>query len=106
MVCASRKLSHRNSRPAVTRRQWLQVCAVGCAALWAAPGSVPALTGQGAQLGAKLDVQALPWMDAHSHVWSPDVQSWPLAGQQRQADLKPLSFKPEELLKLAEPEKV
>jgi predicted TIM-barrel fold metal-dependent hydrolase len=42
-------------------------------------------------------------IDAHSHVWSPDTDRWPLAKGQTKADLKPPSFTPEELLKLAEP---
>jgi predicted TIM-barrel fold metal-dependent hydrolase len=48
----------------------------------------------------------LPYIDAHSHVWSPEVEKWPLANQQTKADLKPPSFTPEELFKLAEPEGV
>jgi predicted TIM-barrel fold metal-dependent hydrolase len=48
----------------------------------------------------------LPYIDGHSHVWSPDIERWPLAKGQTRADLKPLSFTPEELLKLAEPEGV
>jgi predicted TIM-barrel fold metal-dependent hydrolase len=42
-------------------------------------------------------------IDAHSHVWSPDIEKWPLAKGQTKADLAPLSFTPEELFKLAEP---
>lgn len=47
-----------------------------------------------------------PYIDAHSHVWSPDTAKWPLANNKTQADLDPLSFTPEELLKLAHAEKV
>jgi predicted TIM-barrel fold metal-dependent hydrolase len=43
------------------------------------------------------------FIDGHSHVWSPDVEKWPLAKGQTKADLKPPSFTPEELFKLAEP---
>jgi predicted TIM-barrel fold metal-dependent hydrolase len=43
------------------------------------------------------------FIDAHSHVWSPDVAKWPLAKGQTKADLKPPSFTPEELFQLAEP---
>jgi predicted TIM-barrel fold metal-dependent hydrolase len=43
------------------------------------------------------------WIDAHSHVWSPDVKKWPLANGQTAADLDPPSFTPEELLALANP---
>ncbi len=42
-------------------------------------------------------------IDAHSHVWSPDIDKWPLDKGQTKADLKPLSFTPEELFQLAEP---
>jgi predicted TIM-barrel fold metal-dependent hydrolase len=48
----------------------------------------------------------LPHIDAHSHVWSDDVERWPLAGGQTRDDLKPLRFPPEELLQLAEAEKI
>jgi predicted TIM-barrel fold metal-dependent hydrolase len=47
-----------------------------------------------------------PYIDAHSHVWSPDTAKWPLANNKTQADLDPPSFTPEELLKLAHAEKV
>jgi predicted TIM-barrel fold metal-dependent hydrolase len=55
---------------------------------------------------AALDLTKLPYIDAHSHVWSPDVKRWPLINGQTAADLKPPSFTPEELFALAEPEKV
>jgi len=56
--------------------------------------------------GSKVDVARLPYIDAHSHVWSADVEKWPLVKGQTRADLKPLSFTPEELLALAAPEGV
>jgi predicted TIM-barrel fold metal-dependent hydrolase len=56
--------------------------------------------------GGELDLKKLPYIDAHSHLWSPDVEKWPLANKQTRADLAPPSFTPEELLKLAEPEGV
>src|SRR4051794_8419468 len=85
----------------LSRRHWL---AASAAALAAAYGrSVTAgQRGSATQLGQK----QLPYIDAHSHVWSPDVARWPLAGGQTKADLKPLSFTPEELFALAEPEGV
>ena len=52
---------------------------------------------------ADVDLAKLPYIDAHSHLWSPDVGRWPLANNQTRADLKPPSFTPEELLRLAEP---
>src|SRR5262245_29269580 len=85
---------------AVSRRRWL--AAAGAASwLWMTQSNV---SNQAA--GAEVDLSKLPYVDAHSHVWSPDVERWPLAAGQMKADLKPLSFTPEELFKLAEPEKV
>jgi predicted TIM-barrel fold metal-dependent hydrolase len=48
----------------------------------------------------------MPYIDAHSHVWPPEVDKFPLAKGQTKADLKPPSFTDVELLKLANAEKV
>jgi predicted TIM-barrel fold metal-dependent hydrolase len=85
---------------AASRRQWLAASSAA-AACAVASRVVPQ-----AALGAQVDRNQLPSIDAHSHVWSPDVERWPLAGKQTRADLKPPSFTPEELLALAEPERV
>src|ERR1051326_4292393 len=42
-------------------------------------------------------------IDAHSHVWTPDVERFPVAAGYRVADMQPPSFTPEELLALARP---
>lgn len=42
-------------------------------------------------------------IDCHSHVWTPDVHSYPLAPGQSVADLAPRSFTPEELLAVSVP---
>ncbi len=41
------------------------------------------------------------WIDAHSHIWTRDLKSYPLAGGQTVDDLKPPSFTTEELLQVA-----
>jgi len=41
------------------------------------------------------------WIDAHSHIWTPDVEHYPLAKGQTKADLVPPSFTAEELIELA-----
>jgi predicted TIM-barrel fold metal-dependent hydrolase len=46
------------------------------------------------------------WIDAHSHIWPPEVDKYPLARGQTKADLKPPSFTDDELMKLAAPEGV
>jgi predicted TIM-barrel fold metal-dependent hydrolase len=39
-----------------------------------------------------------PYIDAHSHIWTPDVAHYPLARGFAVADMKPPSFTAEELL--------
>ena len=80
----------------ITRREFL---AASAAALATISGSRAGLTAD----EKKQDAGELPWIDAHSHVWSPDTARWPLANGQAKADLAPPSFTPEELLALAHP---
>jgi len=42
-------------------------------------------------------------IDAHVHVWTPDTAKYPLAAGYRRDEMKPASFTPEELWKLARP---
>lgn len=46
------------------------------------------------------------WIDAHSHIWSPETDRFPLAGGLSKNELDPPSFTDEELLALAAPEGV
>ncbi len=43
------------------------------------------------------------FIDAHVHVWTPDVAHYPLAAGFKKADMKPASFTPEELFKHTKP---
>ena len=45
-------------------------------------------------------------IDAHSHIWTPDVKRFPLAPGKTVADLKPRSFTPETLIALGKTENV
>ena len=76
----------------VTRRTAL---AAGAAALGAAM----------TRTAAADDVPA-PWIDAHSHIWPPDVDKYSLAPGQTKKDLDPPSFTDDELLKVSRPEGV
>src|SRR5688572_29154561 len=82
---------------AISRRQWLAASTAAAAGAVLIPFQSKA---------ADVDLMKLPYIDAHSHVWSPDVGKWPLANAKTKDDLKPLSFTPEELFALAEPEGV
>lgn len=48
----------------------------------------------------------LPWIDAHSHIWPPETDKYPLAPGQTKSDLKPASFTDVELMATARPEGV
>jgi predicted TIM-barrel fold metal-dependent hydrolase len=43
------------------------------------------------------------FIDAHVHVWTPDVAHYPLAAGYKKEDMKPASFTPEELFKHSKP---
>ncbi len=44
-----------------------------------------------------------PYIDAHSHIWTPDVAHYPLAAGFTVADMQPKSFTAEELLATCRP---
>ncbi len=43
------------------------------------------------------------WIDAHVHVWTPDVERFPLAAGFTKSEMQPASFTPEELFAQARP---
>lgn len=47
-----------------------------------------------------------PWIDAHSHIWPPDTDKFPLTAGQTKKDLDPPSFTDDELMAIAHPEGV
>ena len=48
----------------------------------------------------------LPWIDAHSHIWPPETDWYPLVSGLTKSDLKPPSFTDDELMAVARPEGV
>jgi predicted TIM-barrel fold metal-dependent hydrolase len=46
------------------------------------------------------------YIDAHSHIWTPDTAHYPLAAGFRRANMEPTSFTVEELLERCKPSKV
>jgi predicted TIM-barrel fold metal-dependent hydrolase len=57
----------------------------------------------GAFDAAAADAPAEGAIDAHSHIWTPDVKRYPLAAGFQVADMQPASFTPEQLLAEAQP---
>ena len=45
----------------------------------------------------------MSWIDSHIHIWTSQVDKYPLAGEQRAADLDPPDFTPEMYLEHARP---
>ena len=89
-------------KPVVARRHFLAAgSAVAMAGLAGLPRQSPGIAAE-----QTVDLEKHPYIDAHSHVWSPDTKRWPLAGNLTKADLAPPSFTPEELLKLAHEQRV
>lgn len=82
-----------NQRASMTRRDALTV---GAAAVGAAVSPSPV---QSASDDA-------PWIDAHSHIWPPETDRFPLAAGLTKKDLRPPSFTDEELMAVARPEGV
>lgn len=80
----------------VTRRDFLQAGALMTGAA-ATLSTLPALDAA---------EPALPWIDAHSHIWPATADRFPLAAGQTVKDLNPPSFTDDELMALARPEGV
>ena len=99
--------------PSISRRRWLAEAGAACTALGAAnlltsdsaaaqdkPANQPK---PAAQDKPAATVDADGYIDAHVHVWTPDVKKYPLAPGYKPADMKPPSFTPEELFSHARP---
>ena len=74
----------------MTRRQALTLTTAGLAGCMAPPSRT-------ASAG---------WTDAHSHIWIPDVERFPLAPGKTATDLRPRSFTAEDLIQLGKTEGV
>ena len=82
-----------NSAISLTRRQALMTGAIALGAT--------ALAGT-----ALADTNETQWIDAHSHIWPPETDKFPLVNGQTKQDLNPQSFTDDELMALARPEGV
>jgi len=77
----------------ISRRNWMRQAAVGAAAVTAGT-SGPAAAPQPPADG---------FVDAHVHVWTPDLVAYPLADGFTRADMQPPSFTADELLAMCRP---
>ena len=93
-----------------SRREILKCSGAGLAALAALTGSStaraaedPAKAKQPAAEKPKPPAKPDGYIDAHVHVWTPDVKKYPLAEGFQPSDMQPKSFTPEELFAHARP---
>jgi predicted TIM-barrel fold metal-dependent hydrolase len=71
-----------------------------------AAGVFAGLTAGATRAVAGKETEKPGWIDAHSHIWTRDIERFPLAEGRTLADLVPPSFTGEELLRVCEPEGV
>ena len=69
-------------------------------------GAAMTRTAPAAKDKAEAEDPKLPWVDAHSHIWPPDADEFPLAPGRTTRDLDPPSFTDEELMRVARPQGV
>lgn len=65
-----------------------------------------AISSPGAHARPAATDDQLPWIDAHSHIWTPDTSTFKLSPGMTVKDLAPKSFTDDELMALARPEGV
>lgn len=83
------------SHPSISRRE----------ALLAASSAVAAAS-LGRTSATATETERHPWIDAHSHIWSPDTSRFSLAPGMTVEDLAPRSFTADELMAVARPQGV
>lgn len=93
----SSRISQRLSRRAVLSRAGAMAAAAAVSS--ATPLAVLARTRQ----TGRPEPPSGGWIDAHVHVWTPDVARYPLAEGYQAADMQPPSFTPQELMRHAAP---
>src|SRR3954454_20456234 len=102
-MCSGAAVNGRKSqRDPTNRREWLAHAAT-------LAGFVGLSSRSGAALSAEPDKGqpgANKFIDAHVHVWTPDIKRYPLAPSFSRADMRPASFTPDELFEQCRPSSV
>jgi len=96
---STEQATHRSTpcNPQPSRREFGQLLLAGASGLTVlSPWSTPALAEEKA-------VNTTGWIDAHVHVWTPDVKAYPLNANFTVEQMQPPSFTPEELFQHTRP---
>ena len=80
----------------VTRRRFGQATIAGAASLAATSSSAEALS-------YGCEEKSPGWIDAHVHVWTPDLKKYPLSRRFKKSDMQPASFTADQLFKHCKP---
>jgi predicted TIM-barrel fold metal-dependent hydrolase len=86
-----------------SRRAFVSQCMAGAAGLSLSPCLVADAQAQDEPQKSLPSAQTPGWIDAHVHVWTPDITRYPLAPQFKIADMQPPSFTDTELLSHCKP---
>ncbi|MEO8272184.1 MAG: amidohydrolase family protein [Aureliella sp.] len=90
-----------NSPSHPSRRSFINQCAAGATALALSPPLIA--NAQAASQDKQPEVKSPGWIDAHVHVWTPDVKRYPLGPDFNVGDMQPPSFTDTELLSHCQP---
>lgn len=92
-----------NNRPyQPSRRVFLDHCLTGAAVL-SLPSALLATTPLACAQDSRTDDASTGWIDAHVHVWTPDIKQYPLPPQSNVSQMQPPSFTAAELLSHCRP---
>ncbi len=86
------------NRDAMSRRQYLY-----STGLLAAGGATAAILGTSGAPSLADDVAKNGYIDAHVHVWTPDLEQYPIHESYQRDDMQPASFTPEQLFAHTKP---
>ena len=89
----------------ISRRDFIQTATVG-GTLIGTMGLNALLSETASAVAASSASQKSEWIDAHVHVWTPDIKKYPLSDSYKVSDMAPPSFTPEELFAHCKPQGV
>ena len=85
-----------------SRRRFFKDC-FDTAAVCAVAGTILPRLATATDLGGTASAKNPDYIDAHVHIWTPNLKKYPLVKGYRQEDMKPCSFTPQQLFDHAKP---
>ena len=88
----------------ISRRGFIQTATVGGSLIGTM--GLSTLWPEAASSALSASQKSSEWIDAHVHVWTPDIKKYPLSDAYKVSDMAPPSFTPEELFSHCKPQGV